>query len=75
MIMQLKCDICDAYIVLHASLAGIKNMKIEREEAGRIQNASSSLCMNEGEVEMLREFLQKAGGSFERMFQEESKKM
>lgn len=69
-LMQLKCNVCDAYIVLHASLAGVKGVKLEKEDKEKILNASSSLTMQGSEVELLREALQKASGSFEQMFVE-----
>lgn len=69
-LMQLKCEICDAYIVLHASLAGVKGVTVEKAEADKINNASSSLCAREDEVELLRTALQNSSGSFEQMFQE-----
>lgn len=67
-LMQLKCEMCDAYIVLHASLAGIKGVKIEKEEGDKIMNASSKLSLKDGEVDVLRSALQKAGGSFDALF-------
>lgn len=70
MLMQLRCDMCDAYIVLHASLQGLQNLKIEKEEKGSIVNASSTLCEKDTEVEALRAELQKAGGKFEELFVE-----
>lgn len=73
MLMQLKCDICDAYIVLHASLAGMKGVTLEKEDKDRIFNASSSLCMREDEVDLLRNALTKASGSFEQMFVDDTK--
>jgi recombinational DNA repair protein RecR len=67
-LMQLKCEVCDAYIVLHASLSCIKGVKLEKEDKEKILNASSSLCMREGEVDLLRNALEKASGSFEQLF-------
>lgn len=69
-LMQLKCDMCDAYIVLHASLQGIKAAKIDKPDGDNIMNASSKLSLKDGEVDVLREALQKAGGSFEQLFVE-----
>jgi hypothetical protein len=69
-LMQLKCEVCDAYIVLHASLAGIKGVRLEKEDQEKILNASSSLCMRDGEVDLLRDALQNAAGSFEQLFVE-----
>jgi len=69
MLLQVRCDMCDAYIVLHASLAGIKNIKVEKEDKERIMNASSTLCQKDSEIEDLRVTLEKAGGSFDQLFQ------
>lgn len=66
MLLQLKCDTCDAYIVLHASLQGVEQIK---KPAGQeFINASSSLQLNEDEVKMLRMGLEQCGGSFEKLF-------
>lgn len=67
-LMQLRCDQCDAYIVLHASLQGLKGIKLEKDDTQRIVNASSTLCEKDTEIEVLRSMLQKSGGSFEEMF-------
>ncbi len=71
-LLQLKCPLCDAYIVLHASLGGMKGVQIPKEERDRIFNASSSLCKKDEEVALLRRMLERAEGSFEQMFEEES---
>ena len=65
LILQLKCDTCDAFIVLHASLqgAGVKSASMDPS-----MNASSTLSLNEDEVKMLREALHQSNGSFEQMF-------
>lgn len=68
MLLQVRCDMCDAYIVLHASLAGIKNLKVEKDEKDRILNASSTLCQKDNEIEDLRVTLENAGGSFDQLF-------
>ena len=72
-LMQLKCDVCDAYVVLHASLQGVKPGDKENEELKNGMNASSSLCLNDSEVETLRKALQKSGGSFDGLFKGEEK--
>ncbi len=68
-LLQLKCDVCDAYIVLHASLQGIKSASATKTEAASGINASSALCMTDGEVEHLRGELEKAAGSFNMLFE------
>ncbi len=68
-LLQLKCEVCDAYIVLHASLQGMKNGQAtlkDEKEAGL--NASSSLCLKDTDVETLRNAISGSGGSFESMF-------
>ena len=69
-LLQLKCEVCEAYIVLHASLQGILNGKTEvsKEEKDSGLNASSSLCLKESDVDSLRDAIQGSGGSFESMF-------
>ena len=59
---------CDAYIVLHASLQGVKGVQLDKEEKDRVMNASSSLCKKDEEIDVLREALEKAEGSFEQLF-------
>jgi hypothetical protein len=73
-LLQLKCDCCDAYIVLHASLQGLKSMAVPDTETETIMNASSSLCEKDSELAVLRDALQGAAGSFDTLFVEEDKK-
>lgn len=68
LLLQLKCDTCDAFIVLHATLQGAP--QVIEGKAGSTFNASSSLHLNENELQMLREALTQAGGSFDKLFQE-----
>lgn len=68
LLLQLRCETCDAYIVLHASLQGVKGVKVKKEEKDKIMNASSSLCLKDSEIEVLRSALQSSGGSFEQLF-------
>jgi hypothetical protein len=68
-LLQLKCEVCDAYIVLHASLQGMKGeAQAAKEEKESGLNASSSLCLKESEVESLRTAIQGSDGSFEKLF-------
>ena len=67
-LMQLRCDQCDAYIVLHASLQGLKGVKLQKEDKERIMNASSTLCQKDTEIEVLRSAIEGASGSFEEIF-------
>jgi len=68
MLLQLKCDTCNAFIVLHASLQGIDKLGARTFEADGRKNASSSLQLSEDEMGMLRQALDQSGGSFEHLF-------
>ncbi|MDD5751438.1 MAG: hypothetical protein PHS73_02875 [Candidatus Peribacteraceae bacterium] len=68
MILQLKCDTCAAFIVLHASLQGIEKIGVKPFESDARQNISSSLKLSDQEVAMLREALHESDGSFETLF-------
>jgi hypothetical protein len=68
MLLQLKCETCDAYIVLHASLQGAEKMLPAATEDDKMVNASSALHLKEGEVETLRGALAQCNGSFEQLF-------
>ena len=67
MLLQLKCETCDAFIVLHASLQGAERLGITSKNDETV-NASSALNLKEKEVEMLREALKQSNGSFETLF-------
>ncbi len=70
LIMQLKCEACDAYVVLHASLQGIKNISSPGAEKNILQNASSAIRGHDLEVEHLQRALESAAGSFDMLFKE-----
>ncbi len=67
MLLQLRCDTCDAYIVLHASLQGTEVLQPRTGEEQMV-NASSALHLKEEEVKVLRHALDGCGGSFEKLF-------
>lgn len=69
MLLQLKCDMCAAFIVLHASLQGIEKLGARPFEPDVTRNVSSSLKLSDEEMKMLREALDQANGSFEQVFQ------
>lgn len=69
MLLQLKCDVCDAFIVLHAALQGATVPKEEKATGEKGMNASSTLCLKEDEMDTLRSALDAAGGSFEKLFE------
>lgn len=68
MLLQLKCDTCEAYIVLHAVIAGTEHFLPRRQGASDGLNASSSLTLKEDELKMLRSALEQSGGSFAQLF-------
>lgn len=71
MLMQLKCEICDAYIVLHAAVT-TKDAPLKKEDAkdtDKGMNASSTLCLKDDELKVLRSAIDTAGGSFEKLFE------
>ncbi|OIO53076.1 hypothetical protein AUJ46_05940 [Candidatus Peregrinibacteria bacterium CG1_02_54_53] len=68
MLLQLKCDTCNAFIVLHASLQGVEKMGAEPIASDARQNVSSSLKLSDHEMAMLHEALDQSDGSFENLF-------
>ena len=70
-LLQLKCDTCDAHIVLNATLQGTAAFRSASENP-QLVNASSSLQLKETEITALRTALEQSGGSFEKMFQKPS---
>jgi DNA-directed RNA polymerase subunit RPC12/RpoP len=70
-LLQLKCPSCSAYIVLHASLKGVK--ELPGEDCPGV-NVSSSLCEHEIEISVMRDTLQGVGGSFQKLFEKEKAK-
>lgn len=69
MLLQLRCDSCNAFIVLHASLSGVEELQHTVEEDGTV-NASSTLDLSKDEMSMFQQALEESGGSFEKMFEE-----
>lgn len=72
MLLQLKCDSCNAFIVLHASLQGVEHIKaqIESSHGEEVVNASSTLQVSKEELSMFSAALENAGGSFSKLFKE-----
>ena len=70
MLLQLKCEGCNAYIVLQASLSGIEQVSAPPYRENEFANASSALT-DEKSIELLRRALEVSGGSFEKMFKKE----
>ena len=71
MLLQLKCEGCNAYVVLQASLNGIEQMSAPPYEENATANASSGLAMSKSDLQLIREGLEKSNGSFKEMFEAE----
>lgn len=71
LILQLRCETCDAFIVLHATLQGAAVSKAPEEQT---VNASSTLHLKEDEIAQLHRGLEQSGGSFEALFKKYSGK-
>ena len=73
MLLQLKCDSCNAFIVLHASLQGVENIQaqLEEEQEDGTVNVSSTMQVSKDEMTTLQKALEKSGGSFEKLFEEQ----
>lgn len=69
LLLQLKCDVCDAYIVLHASLQGLKLPEIEEKKNLDGLNISTRMCSKDVDVDAMRAILRKSGGSFTDLFE------
>lgn len=74
LLLQLKCESCNAFIVLHASLQGVEHIKTLQEEeikeGEEVVNASSTLQVSKNELQMLGAALEKSEGSFSKLFEE-----
>jgi len=72
LLLELKCRTCNAYIVLHASLAGAEHI-VQKGASQSGYNASSQLHLSEQELSLLQQALKDSGGSFEQLFQKYGK--
>ncbi len=69
LLLQIRCEACNAFIVLHASLQGVECLGTSQDDPrSALANASSALRQGEEEVKVLRQALEQAAGSFEQMF-------
>lgn len=73
MLLQLRCESCTSFIVLHVNLSEQRAAGLERDPKDALLNASSTLTLSEEEMITLRNALQSANGSFEKLFQEYGK--
>lgn len=69
MLLQLKCESCQAFIVLHVTLSG-QELKANLDGL----NASSYIQLSESELSGLRMALKDSDGSFEKLFKKFEKK-
>ncbi len=69
MLLQLKCESCSAFIVLHVNLTEKAKVIDTIVDDGR-KNASSQLTLDEDEMATLQKALTAYDGSFEKMFKE-----
>lgn len=68
MLLQLKCQSCAAFIVLHVNLSEQKIAESPTTESAKLLNASSSMSLSKDEMGTLRSALAAYDGSFEKMF-------
>lgn len=68
MLLELQCEHCEAYIVLHASLNGVEYIGAKPYTEDPMNNASSQLDVCKKDVKKLRTKLARSGGSFSLMF-------
>ena len=67
LLLQLKCESCNALIVLHVNLTETKPTAANHPG---LANASSSLSLDQDQMKTLRNALKAAGGSFEKLFKQ-----
>ena len=70
MLLQLRCDSCNAFIVLHASLQGVEHVREEMNEGDDMANVSSTMQISKEELSMLSTALEQSDGSFSKMFEQ-----
>src|SRR5947209_3558617 len=74
MLLQLKCESCSAFIVLHVNVTESGKQADTFTELKGIKNASSILNLDEGELNTLQRALKESGGSFETLFKKYEKR-
>lgn len=72
MLLQLKCESCHAFIVLHVNLS--ENKPAAAYNHAGVANASSSLSLDQNQMDTLRNALKASGGSFEKLFKQHGAK-
>ena len=68
MLLQLKCQSCAAFIVLHVNLAEQTQASSPSDDAAKLLNASSTISISKDEMSTLRSALQNFDGSFQKLF-------
>ena len=69
MLLQLKCESCAAFIVLHVNLVDQKMADdMPEDNKNAMLNTSSTLSLTEEELSTLRSALDTFDGSFEKLF-------
>ncbi len=73
MLLQLKCEACNAYIVLQASTHGIEQLSAPPYKENEFANASTGLETSKEDLKQINAALEKIDGSFEEYFEKEKK--
>ncbi len=68
LLLQLRCESCTAFIVLHVFMNEQQRRMILHDGKESMLNASSTLSLSEDEMKTLRTALESADGSFEKLF-------
>ncbi len=70
MLLQLNCESCTSFIVLHVNIAEQVQAAHMTDEQNALMNASSTLTISEDEMKTLRSALGAYDGSFQNLFAE-----
>ena len=68
MLLQLKCEGCNAYVVLQASLNGVEQISAPPYDENEMANASTGIQEDKGDVVQVRSALKDIDGSFKQFF-------
>lgn len=63
-VMQMQCPACDAHIMLHTSISTVPS----DDPKDAVRNASSKLTVDIDEIKTIKDGIEKAEGSFTKMF-------
>ncbi len=69
MLLELKCEDCNAYVVLQASLKGIEDALGQPYDEDETANKSTTLGIGKDDLKQIKMSLENAGGSFESLFE------